>query len=358
MSAGIETRRIAGDALERVANGGAYANLVLGPMIDRASLSERDRGFVTELVYGTTRMRRALDHLIDQFLHDEVDAHVRSILRMGTYQLHFMATPPHAAVDATVGASRKRVRGLVNAVLRRVADAPTNFPSDAVRLSYPDWIFDTFVELFGSERAVEAMASMNGAAVSHVRADGYVQDLASQEVVQMVAAQPGELILDLCAAPGGKATGLAGAGANVIGGDLHLKRARLMARNAKRTDGSLASLAADARSFPIRPGVADAVLLDAPCTGLGSLRRRPDARWRIDAAAPERLGGVQTELLAAATEYVRPGGRLIYSVCTLTTAETTDVASTLDWPTVGEPVVRIPSAETDGMWSQTFLRPS
>lgn len=354
---GVESRTVAIEALERITGSGAFANLVLGPLLDRSKLEGRDRGMVTEMVYGTTRMQRALDHLIDQFLLDEVDHHARSALRLGAYQIHFMNIPTFAAVDATVGASRKRIRGLVNAVLRKVADAPQDWPSDAVRLSYPDWIVAQLTADLGPNTALEALAAMNEAATTSTREDGYVQDPASQQVVAMLNAQPGELILDLCAAPGGKATGLAASGANVVAGDLHTKRARLVRGNAATTGSVVAALAADARAFPAREACADAVLLDAPCSGLGSLRRRADARWRIDADAPARLGAIQRDLLRAAATLVKPGGRLLYSVCTLTAAETTDVVSALDWP-ASAPIVRLPSADSDGMWSQVFTRPS
>ncbi len=104
---GVDSRKVAIEALERITGSGAFANLVLGPLLDRSTLEGRDRGLVTEMVYGTTRMQRALDHLIDQFLLDQVDHHTRSALRLGAYQIHFMNVPTFAAVDATVGASRK-----------------------------------------------------------------------------------------------------------------------------------------------------------------------------------------------------------------------------------------------------------
>ena len=357
MSSGVETRKIAIEAIERIQNRGAFANLVLGPMIDRTSLSARDRGFVTEVVYGTTRMRRALDFMIEPFLSGDIDGHVRAALQVGAYQLHYMETPPHAAVNATVGASKKKVRGLINAVLRRVAASSPEFPSDGVRLSYPDWLIEQLVADIGPDRTVAALEAMNRPATTHVRPDGYVQDRASQEVVAMVNAQPGQLVLDLCAAPGGKSTGIAVNGAKVIAGDLRLNRARLVARNADALDAAVAAVCADARAFPVKLHTADVVLLDAPCSGLGSLRRRPDSRWRIDAGAPTRLGRLQQELVRAAMPLVKSGGQLVYSVCTMTAAETTAVVAGLDWEPLAEPVLRLPDADSDGMWSQAFRAP-
>lgn len=352
--AGVDARRVALRALERISSEGAFANLALGPLLDRSNLDQRDRRLVTEMVYGATRMRRALDFLVDQFLFDQVDDHVRAALRLGAYQLHFMDVPTFAAVDATVGAVPKRIRGIVNAVLRKVGSITPEWPSDAVRLSYPDWIFERLTTDLGAGAAVAAMEVMNTPAHTSVRGDGYVQDPASQEVVGLVAARSGELVVDLCAAPGGKATGIAATGARVIAGDVHPARARLIAENAARTSTTVAAVVADGRAFPVKARSVDAVLVDAPCSGLGSLRRRPDARWRIDSAAPQRLGALQRQLLRAGSELLRPGGRLIYSVCTMTAVETVDVVDSLGWEAEGPPVVRIPSDEGDGMWSQVL----
>jgi 16S rRNA (cytosine967-C5)-methyltransferase len=294
-------------------------------MLDGSGLSDEDRRFVTELVYGTTRMRRACDHLVDRFLLGPVEDRVRAGLRLGAYQLAFLSTPPHAAVDATVTAVGGKGRSVVNAVLRRVADAEVVYPDDATRLSYPDWIVDAFVGFLGPERGIEALVSMNRPAVTSVRDDGYVQDPASQRVVAAVEAAPGEVVVDVCAAPGGKATGLAATGATVIAGDRRASRVGLVVDNARRLGADLVPLVADGRRLPLRPRSADRVLVDAPCSGLGSLRRRADARWRIEPEAPSRLAELQTELLDAAVELTRPGGVIVYSVCTVGPAEGAEV---------------------------------
>jgi 16S rRNA (cytosine967-C5)-methyltransferase len=270
-------------------------------------------------------MRRACDHLVDRFLLDEVEPQVRAGLRLGAYQLAFLGTPAHAAVDATVGAVRGRGRSVVNAVLRRVAKAPVEYPDLATELSYPDWVIDRLRADLGPDRAWEALAAMNQPAAATVRDDGYTQDLASQLVVAAVEASPSELVVDLCAAPGGKATGLAGRGAVVVAGDVRPNRARLLAANAERLGAEVRPMIADGTRPPIRPGAVDRVLVDAPCSGLGSLRRRADARWRIDSGAPERLARLQTELVLAGLDLLRPGGTLTYSVCTLTVAESAGV---------------------------------
>ncbi len=362
--AGVLARRTAIDALVRIETDGAYANLVTNAILDRSGLEARDRHFVTELVYGTCRMTRACDHLIDRHRRGDVSARVQAALRLGAYQLAFAGVAAHAAVDATVGATPRPARGLVNAVLRRVAgdvrDGIT-WPSDGIELSYPDWIVRELEQYLGAEPARSALGAMNSPATTHVRGDGYVQDLASQEVVEAMAAVSGERVLDLCAAPGGKATGMAAAGAGVIAADIGPGRLSLVAENAARLGVRLPAVAADGTHPPFRPGSFDRVLVDAPCSGIGVLRRRPDARWRIDAGAPDRLAGLQVELLEAAAPLVAPGGMLAYSVCTLTSAETDGVVSALDLPidfVSGERTVMAPDAERDGMFLATWQRRS
>ena len=324
---GDDARRLALEVLGRIERGGAYANLALRAALDRCDLDRRDRAFVTDLVYGTTRMRRACDHLIDRFLHDDIQPEVRTVLRLGAYQLHWAGVPPHAAVSATVAVAPRRVQGLCNAVLRRVADYQPTWPGPAVELSVPDWLIDRLVADLGLDDALAALAAMNRPAPAVVRDDGYYQDRASQLVADLTGEGlvPGGRVLDLCAAPGGKATALAAAGASVVAADLRPARLGLVAQNADRLGHAVALVAADGRAPPFRPGSFDRVLVDAPCSGLGVLRRRADARWRGGEADLADLALLQADLLAGAAALVRPGGQLVYSVCTVTEAETAGV---------------------------------
>ncbi len=324
---GDDARRLALEVLGRIERGGAYANLALRAALDRCDLDRRDRAFVTDLVYGTTRMRRACDHLIDRFLHDDIQPEVRTVLRLGAYQLHWAGVPPHAAVSATVAVAPRRVQGLCNAVLRRVADYQPTWPGPAVELSVPDWLIDRLVADLGLDDALAALAAMNRPAPAVVRDDGYYQDRASQLVADLTGEGlvPGGRVLDLCAAPGGKATALAAAGASVVAADLRPARLGLVAQNADRLGHAVALVAADGRTPPFRPGSFDRVLVDAPCSGLGVLRRRADARWRGGEADLADLALLQADLLAGAAALVRPGGQLVYSVCTVTEAETAGV---------------------------------
>ncbi|MFP5320725.1 MAG: transcription antitermination factor NusB [Acidimicrobiia bacterium] len=352
---GVAVRRTALDALVRIEEEGAYANLVLDPVLAGSGLDDRDRRFVTELVYGTTRMRRACEHLVARHRRGGVTPRVGTALRLGAYQLAFADVAPHAAVSATVGAAPKPARGLVNAVLRRVADdvaAGIEWPDAATELSYPDWIVDALRRRLGEPGATDALAAMNRPATTHVRDDGYVQDLASQQVVAAVEASAGLRVLDACAAPGGKATGLAAAGARVVAADAAAGRARLVVANAERLGHAVPVVVADAASSPYRPGSFDRVLVDAPCSGLGVLRRRADARWRIDDGAPARLADLQVRILEDAAALVAPGGRLVYSVCTLTEEENGGVTERVRLPRLEllDEATIAPDGERDGMY--------
>ncbi len=318
--AGETARSVAFEALRRIDHEGAFANLVLPAMLSRSALSDADRRFVTELVYGTTRMRRACDALVDRFVMSEPDDATRTLLRLGAYQLHFAGVAPHAAVSATVDLASRKTSGFVNAVLRKVSDKEMVWGSEAVRLSYPDWIAAVFERECGDE-AVAALERMNKAASVTTRLDGYVQDESSQWVAAAVGARPGEIVLDACAGPGGKATALVATGARVVGADRQPSRAGLVVKNAERLGYRLPVVVSDATQPAFAPRAFDRVLVDAPCSGLGALRRRADARWRITESDSDDLVTIQRNMLAACSELVRPGGVLVYSVCTITAAE-------------------------------------
>ena len=338
-------RSVALHCLQRIDHDGAYANLVVPAALASSALDQRDRAFVTGLVYGTTRMRRACDALIDRFVLTEPEPKVRTLLRFGAYQLVFADVAPHAAVGETVALAPKRVRGFVNAILRKVAHTVMVWPDLATELSYPQWLFDRLVVELGDD-AVPAMRRMNEVPPVSVRDDGYTQDRSSQWVAAAVGGGPGERVLDLCAAPGGKATAIAGAadheGPFVVAADLSVHRSRLVSANIERLGASAAAITADGTHPPFTDGSFDRVLLDAPCSGLGALRRRPDSRWRITAADITELAALQRTLLASSAALVRPGGTLVYSVCTLTAEESIDHSVPLGFSVV--------DARPEGMW--------
>ena len=425
-------RSVAVAVLIRIDTEGAFAHLALPRTLDRSGLSARDRALVTELVNGATRRRRALDWVVDRFLSRPPPPPARAALRLGAYQLLEMNMAAHAAVSTTVDSAPERYRGLANAVLRRVAevapayrDGSLSWPNDATRLSYPDWIVETLTADLGRDDALKALEAMNrpppppgrgngdsgapansnaagGNGGSGVPANsdtarggdsdaaaapgaaggrsegggGYRPDLASRLVADAVSVSPGDLVYDMCASPGGKALALASRGATVMAGELHGNRARLLARNRDEAGaGSMAVLAADGRNPPFGPGRFDAVLVDAPCSGLGTLRRRSDARWRVEPDSVARLAGLQRDLIDAAAALLRPGGSLAYSVCTLTAAETLEVADhaagrddlepdeapPAPWRPHGTGGILLPEPGHDGMalfcWRKTRGRP-
>ncbi len=323
----MNARETALRCLQRIEQEGAYANLVVPAALATSGLEPRDRAFVTELVYGTTRMRRACDSVIDRYVLTEPDENTRAVLRLGAYQLVFAGVPPHAAVGETVAIAPKRTRGFVNAVLRKVSRLHVTWPDEATELSYPDWIVERLRVELGDD-AHEAMARMNEPPPVSVRDDGYTQDRSSQWVAAAVGARPGECVLDLCAAPGGKATAMAArstqAGAFVVAADVSPARSGLIRDNIMRVGADAVAVCADGTHSPFVTASFDRVLLDAPCSGLGAMRRRADSRWRIQPTTIAELAELQGRLLISAAEMVRPGGTLVYSVCTLTAAESID----------------------------------
>jgi 16S rRNA (cytosine967-C5)-methyltransferase len=418
-------RLLALDALVRI-EGGAFAHIVVPEMLRSSTLPDRDRAFATDLVYGTVRAQRRLDDLIARVSNRPVrrlDRPVRAALRLGAYQL-VHDVPAHAAVAETVdalGARSPRARGFTNGVLRGITrlGPPWPGPDDvAVALSYPDWLVARLTADLGADDASGALAAMNEPAAVTLRPnprqvtadaleaelrslavevergalvpDALVvrgigdpaqlaavregratpQDQASQAVAALVDAHPGHRVVDVAAAPGGKATALgeraAGRG-TVLALDVDAGRTRLIARAAQRLAlPSLHTVVADARRTPILAGSADRVLVDAPCSGLGVLRRRADARWRITPGAVDDLVVLQREMLAAAAALVRAGGVLVYSVCTLTAAETEGIDEwsagalpdfaalappAVPWRPVGRGARLLPQAAgTDGMY--------
>jgi 16S rRNA (cytosine967-C5)-methyltransferase len=427
-------RRTALDALLRVEEG-AFAHILVPDMLRRRRFDARDRGLVTELVYGTIRMQRAVDHLLAQVSNrplDELEPRVRAALRLGAYQL-LVGIPAHAAVSETVNLVSARARGFVNGVLRALTrigppwPLPTGHDITAIgiRTSHPDWIVRTLFDAFGTDDAVATlelddepppvtlrvnpmrtqieavMSELTRAGIEVARGalepnalllrhagdlaalpavrDGRAtpQDQASQAVVAQLDPQPGERVLDLASAPGGKATGAAehmGGAGLVVAADLYPGRVRTVLRAADRLGlrSIVATAVADGAHPPVRDAAFDRVLLDAPCSGLGVLRRRPDARWRVRPEAVQELAALQRVLLAAAARAVRPGGRLVYSVCTLTPLETLAIdawaASELPefvagapppspWRPHGRGAILLPSdARTDGMFVLTLER--
>jgi len=353
----------------RVFEQDAYADRALRTAAE--DLDRRDRALAQRLAYGTIQRVRTLDHAIESLGRRPVrklDPPVRSALRLGAYELGYMETPQHAAVNEAVelvrSARLERAVGFTNAVLRRLTEGLqpllASLPEGALKQSYPDWIEEVWTRDFGREDAIALMRAQNEPAETVVRlvrgeVDGEVTDVpgayrvervdedalaegriwpqsrGSQLAGLVVGARDGERVLDLCAAPGGKATMLAG---EVVAVEIHPGRARELEENVRRLGAAnVTVLQADALTLPSELRDFDRVLVDAPCSGLGVLARRPDLRWR---ARP--LRELQRDLLRVAAERTRPGATIVYSVCTLNADENEAIvdASGLEAEPLGE----------------------
>jgi 16S rRNA (cytosine967-C5)-methyltransferase len=357
-------RRAAYDVVRRVFEEDAYADRALESAV--SGLDARDRALAQRLAYGTVQRARTLDFGIEQLGKRPVrklDAPVKAALRLGAYQLAFTDQAEHAVVDDAVelvrAARLERAVPFTNAVMRRLAHGlnglVASLPAGPVKESYPDWIAETWTRDFGAETALALMRAQNEPPALEVRADepvGYPTDVpgayqvdtvdisrmrpmsrASQLAALVVGSQDGDRVLDACAAPGGKTSILRG---SVTAVEVHPGRAQALAAN---VGANVHVVNADVRELDER-GFQRA-LVDAPCSGLGVLARRPDLRWR---ARP--LPELQRELLAAAAERTEPGGTIVYAVCTLNADENEAVVDasglevlplTDEWPQYAHP---------------------
>jgi 16S rRNA (cytosine967-C5)-methyltransferase len=343
----------------RVFDDGAYADRALRTA--SRELDDRDRALARRLAYGAVQRMRTLDHAIETLGRRPVpklDPPVRAALRLGAYQLAFLdGVPRYAAVNESVelvrGARLERAVAFTNAVLRRLADGirplveglPEGTAAEAaLRHSYPDWVAETWWRDLGPDGARACMRTQNEPAETVIRlvrgdvagrpdeeipgalhveavderavAEGMIwpQSRGSQLAALAVGARDGERTLDLCAAPGGKASMLAG---EVVAVEVNEARARELEENLRRLGAAnVRVLHADGRDLPVELKDFDRALVDAPCSGLGVLAARPDLRWRS-----RPLPGLQLELLLAAAGRVRPGGTIAYSVCTINSDE-------------------------------------
>ena len=380
----VDAPRLAAyDVLVAVRQDDAYANLVLPQLLRERRIESRDSAFATELVGGTLRGLGTYDAVIDHLAGRPPDPAVRDALRLGAHQLLAMRVPDHAAVTSTVELVRTRVghkpAGFTNAVLRRITerdlgswmdllDAPTS-----VRFSHPQWIVDelaraldrrgeleallaadnerprvtlvarpglsTVEELATEEPGVSTLSPLgvtlesgDPGAIPAVR-DGRagVQDAGSQLVALALARAsvdgPDQHWLDLCAGPGGKAALLAALaterGARLLANEHQPHRAKLVVRALRATHGDV--VVGDGTRPPWAESTFDRVLVDAPCTGLGALRRRPESRWRRTHDDLGDLVPLQQALLRNALDSVRPGGVVLYATCSPVVGETAGV---------------------------------
>lgn len=369
-------------ALERWEKSGAWSGAAVDAAVKANNLDARDAALASRLCLGVLQNSAYLDYYIDLFCTRKLEPRVRSILRLGAYQLLFLdKIPDHAAVSETVSLCKsqgqERTAGLVNAVLRRLSENKHTLPpipgegtADylALRWSHPRWLVDrllieqgyAFTEAFlrannapapltvqvnrlrvepaDYQRALDraeipyrsfpgltgCLELEGGRVTEHPGFEEglfYVQDRAARVAVEAAGVQPGIKLLDACAAPGGKSFAAAIAAENrcsLVSCDIHEKKLRLIRAGAERLGiCGLKTLARDARAYePTWDGAFDLVLADVPCSGLGVIRKRPEIRWKTEAdigALPE----IQAAILENVSRYVKPGGVLLYSTCTV-----------------------------------------
>ncbi|HEX6534453.1 MAG TPA: 16S rRNA (cytosine(967)-C(5))-methyltransferase RsmB [Gemmatimonadaceae bacterium] len=371
-----DARRVAADLCADLRRGE-----LLDPSFEArtAVLDARDRRWTQELVYGMLRRRAVIDAYLDARVTGglaRLDPDLIDLLRLGVYQLLDMrSVPAYAAIAQTVELTKQRhgigASKLANAVLRRVdreRDAlvlpPTADPVEALalRYSHPRWLVARWVARWGAAETERLLAGNNSEAPTVLRPYGivreqleatlesagvaiddvplvpdsiqlghgvaltelgafrkglfFVQDPGSTLVTRYADIPPGATVADLCAAPGGKALELSRTAATVVASDRSFARTRRLVSNTRRVEArGVHAVVADARHPAIRP--VDAVLVDAPCTGTGTFRRHPDARWRLKVSDLAVMAALQRSIIRAAASVVRPGGLLVYSTCSL-----------------------------------------
>jgi 16S rRNA (cytosine967-C5)-methyltransferase len=372
-------RLLAFETLRKVGRGGYASDLLAA---GAAALDPRDAGLASEIVFGVLRYQAQLDYLIEHYSGRglrKLDFDVLLALRMGIYQLRYLdRVPPHAAVSQSVELVKKggfrSAAGFTNAVLRKVRREAVAWPNRAVELSHPEWLLERWDRQFGPETAaliarvnllppetyirVPAGREMPSAlSVEAAEIPGSyrllageagpfrIQDIGSQSVVPLLDLAPGQSFLDLCAAPGNKTAQALESGVRAVACDLHEKRVEML----KALGTSVVHLDGT-RPLPFGRRF-ERILLDAPCSGTGTLARNPEIKWRLEPSDLEELHRRQVVLLRNALEVLAPQGVLVYSTCSLEPEENDDVVEELGlYPT--DIMRRIPGVQPgDGFYA-------
>ncbi|MGB6220719.1 RsmB/NOP family class I SAM-dependent RNA methyltransferase [Haloferula sp.] len=362
-------RRAAVSILRAWEKGHVYADGLIERHASRNELSSSDRGLLNAIVLGVLRHRRLLDHWIGKLRKGKLDHETRDILRVGLCQLLILNLPDHAAVFETVELGKSRSRGLINAVMRRAAGSREKLLDiselpPAVAFSHPDWLYNRWKKAFSKEAVIDLMAFNNAPAPTIARVnplaehlevpssdseielppgyfeiDGkipadllakgqiYITDLATRHCVELLDPKPGEQILDACAAPGGKAFLIAaaqGSGRDLTCTDSNEKRLPRLEQNLERLRITGRAIEVHDWTHPAPSkwhGAFDGILLDVPCSNTGVFRRRVDVRWRLQPEDITRLTKTQTSILENALPCLKPGGRIVYSTCSIEAEE-------------------------------------
>lgn len=368
----FHVRQAAVSALRAWAKGHDYAETLVDRHAHRRMLSGADRALLQAILFGVLRNRRLLDHWIGILRQGKIDPETRDVLRVGLCQTLLLGIPDHAAVNETVEAGKASVRGLVNAVLRksiasrkRLLEEIDKVPPPVAH-SHPDWLFNRWKAAFGKKEAVALMEWNNQPARTFFRVNPlapaadelpgapleeapgfhelegtppgallaagaiYIQDPATRHAVDLLAPQPGERILDACAAPGGKAFLIAaalGSTENLVCTDSNEKRLPRLQENLERLHAGKAKVSCHDWTKPAPDewhGAFDGILLDVPCSNTGVVRRRVDVRWRLQAPDIAKIALTQRRILENALPCLKPGGRLVYSTCSIEREENMD----------------------------------
>jgi len=360
---GVDARAAAVSVVHRVLRSGAYSNVAIPHVVEK--LEPQDRALAQFLSFGTLRQIPRIDRMIAGYSQrPRLESFVEDTLRTAVHELLFGDAPSHAVVDSYVEvvkqAGHERAAGYVNGVLRSASrhgepKLPDGVAGRALGNGVAEWLVEHMDAAYGvaaseaffraSQEApliglrrrpgvepdpdLRPVPGIPDAYYGTVVPEGYfIQDPASIAVGLSAELVPGERVLDMAAAPGGKALHLFDllGGESLVLADRHSKRVIRSERRTRQAGCSAPWVIADGRYPPFRAGTFDVVVLDAPCTGLGTLRRRPEIRLKVSPSEIARLSALQVQLVEGALSILKPGGRLVYSVCTVTPEETEDIA--------------------------------
>ncbi len=375
-------------ALRKWRAGREFAETIIRDLLDRGGLNRQDRAFSIELFYGILRNRTLLNFWIDSLRHGKLDAAARDILSIGLYQLFKLGTPEHAALYETVQLAPKSRRGLINGILRAALrqrhelKMRANEQPIAIRLSHPEFLIERWERIFGERATIELCEWNNRPPPTYVRINRlkidpdtffrsfkefirlpaavdfveiqsspndlidqglfYVQDPSTVIACRLLDPQPGENVLDACAAPGGKTAVLAQQMQNLgtlVACDRDPSRIQRLRENLQRLGVSIARMIeldwTLARTSSVTEfGQFDRILLDAPCSNTGVMRRRIDVRWRLSREDFNRMQKQQITIARALIPLLKEGGILVYSTCSLEPEENEEVVAHLrkDFP--------------------------
>jgi len=350
------TRKTVLDLLQRMEKG-AYSSIALDNSLNRrhsggksSCYSDRDKAFISALFYGVLERQLTLDYIIGEFVSSKPDKLVQILLRMALYQLIFMdSVPESAAVNESVELTPKRAKGYVNAVLRNFLRSKRDFIIEneenlSIKFSCPDWLIEKWREEYGEEAMMQILETSLLKPPTFER-DGYIQDKSSQQACELLNPQPGEIIIDLCAAPGGKSFTIAQLMNNtgrIMSCDINRKKLKVVEKRAEQlgldiigvcvNDAKVFNpyllMASDPGEADVSPEAlgskADKVVCDVPCSGLGVIRRKPEIKYKPQSEF-EGLPEIQLQILLISAKYVKDNGVLMYSTCTLSRVENDDV---------------------------------